>query len=247
MAANMGQISSQLHDLLGQVRRPSPAPPTPPASAFPEAPAHSGGASCKLAPPTQYTGEPGLCRTFLIDCAIHFEFMPQGFLTERAKVAFMISHLAGRAKTWASAEWSRNSMICETVAGFQTALTKTFDPVCSSREKAQELSSIRQGNDSVCDYAIHFRTLAAESGWNNTALYDVFLKGLSSDIQDLLVPLDLPTSLDALIALAIRTDNRRNQLRKQRVERRGEHNRDTAMPETRWPTSLRSLPENAMS
>ena len=159
----------------------------------------------------------------------------------------MISHLAGRAKAWASAEWSRSSVICETVADFQTALTKTFDPVCSSREKAQELSSIRQGNDSVCDYAIHFRTLAAESGWNNTALYDVFLKGLSPDIQDLLVPLDLPTSLDELIALAIRTDNRRNQLRKQWVERRGEYHGATVTPETRWPTSPRALPDNATS
>ena len=145
--------------------------------------------------------------------------MPQAFLTERAKVAFMISHLSGRAKAWASAEWSRNSSICETVAGFQTALTKTFDPVCSNREKAQELSSIRQGNDSVCDYAIHFRTLAAESGWNNTALYDIFLKGLSSDLQDLLVPLDLPTSLDALIALAICTDKMGRLLRSHRGAR----------------------------
>ena len=151
--------------------------------------------------------------------------MPQAFPTERAKVAFMISHLTGRAKAWASAEWSRNSTACETIAGFQTALTRTVDPVCSSREKAQELSTLRQGKDSVCDYAIHFHTLAAESGWNNAALYDVFLRGLSADIQDLLVPLDLPASLDALIALAIRTDNRHTQFRKQRELKRGDRDR----------------------
>lgn len=74
---------------------------------------------------------------------------------------------------------------------------------------------MKQGKDSVCDYPIHFRTLAAESRWNNTALYDVFLKGLAPAIQDLLVPLDLPTDLDALIALGIRTDNRRLQLYRQ--------------------------------
>ena len=102
----------------------------------------------------------------------------------------MISHLAGRAKAWASDECSRNSTACEIIAGFQTALTRTFDPVCSSREKAQELSTLKQGRDSVCDYAIHFCTLAAESRWNNVALYDIFLNGLSPDIQDLLVPLD---------------------------------------------------------
>ena len=89
--------------------------------------------------------------------------------------------------------------------GFQAALTKAFDPVSSCREKAQELSTLKQGKNSVSDYAIHFRTLAAESRWNNTALYNIFLKGLAPTIQDLLSPLDLPTGLDALIALAIRT------------------------------------------
>ena len=35
-------------------------------------------------------------------------------------------------------------MICDTLAGFQTVLTKTFDPVSSSREKAQEERQGRQ-------------------------------------------------------------------------------------------------------
>ena len=66
----------------------------------------------------------------------------------------------------------------------------------------------------MCDYAIHFRTLATDSGWNSTALYDVFLKGLSDQIQDLLVPLDLPSSLDSIITLAIRTDKRLQERRR---------------------------------
>ena len=233
----MGQLSSQIQELIGQLCRQSPTTLALPSPVSPEVPASSGEASCKLASPTKYAGEPGLCRTFLIDCSIHFEFTPQAFPTERAKVAFMISHLTGRAKAWASAEWSRNSAVCETIAGFQMALTRTFDPVCSNREKAQELSTLKQGRDSVCDYAIHFRTLAAESGWNNAALYDIFLKGLSADIQDLLVPLDLPSSLDALIALAIRTDNRRTQLRKHREGKRSDRDRQTTLQETKWPTS----------
>ena len=65
----------------------------------------------------------------------------------------------------------------------------------------------------MCDYAIRFRTPVAESGWNSTALYNEFLKGLADLIQDLLVTLDLPTGLDNLIALAIQTDNQLRQLR----------------------------------
>ena len=160
--------------------------------------------------------------------------------TERAKVAFMISHLAGQAKTWASAEWSKSSTVCNTIARF---LTKTFDPLSSSREKAQELSTMKQGKDSVCDYVIHFCMLAAESGWNNTALYDIFLKGLSPAIQDLLVPPDLPTSLVALIALAIRTDNRRDQLRQQREPKQGVREGAAPTLESRWPTPHRAPSE----
>jgi hypothetical protein len=33
-----------------------------------------------------------------------------------------------------------------------------------SSEKAQELSSLKQGSGSVCDYAIRFGTLAGDSG-----------------------------------------------------------------------------------
>ncbi|KAF0022422.1 hypothetical protein F2P81_025334 [Scophthalmus maximus] len=87
------------------------------------------------------------------------------------------------------------------------------------REKAQELSRLTQGSGSVCDYAIRFRTLAVEGGWNSTALYDVYLKGLAAPIQDLLVPLDLPPDLDCFVVLAIQTDNRISQLRPQRSGR----------------------------
>ena len=94
----------------------------------------------------------------------------------------MISYLAGRARVWAMAEWARDSHICSYFWDFTETLCKTFDPVSSEREKARELSGLRQGRESGSDYAIHFRTLAAESGWNAMALYDVFLKGLAGHI-----------------------------------------------------------------
>uniref|UniRef100_A0A3P9K7H2 ribonuclease H n=1 Tax=Oryzias latipes TaxID=8090 RepID=A0A3P9K7H2_ORYLA len=153
-----------------------------------------------------------MCKNFLTDCSIHFEHSPHAFVSDRARIAFMISHLSGRARAWAMAEWARNSPICSSLIAFQHALQITFDPVSTSREKARELTNIRQGRESVCDYAIRFRTSAAENGWNSTALYDVFLKGLAPRFQEQLVPLDLPQDLDSLIALAIRTDNRIHEL-----------------------------------
>lgn len=102
--------------------------------------------------------------------------------------------------------------------------------------------------DSVSDYAICFRTLATDSEWNITALYDVFLKGLLGRIQDLLVPLDMPLDLDSLISLANRTDH-------QLQERQRRHNRWSSAEDChqRWiPTSASQgwsfshLPDNAL-
>uniref|UniRef100_A0AAV2K7B5 CCHC-type domain-containing protein n=1 Tax=Knipowitschia caucasica TaxID=637954 RepID=A0AAV2K7B5_KNICA len=50
--------------------------------------------------------------------------------------------------------------------------------------------------------------VTAESGWNPTALFDAFLNGLNDHVKDQLAPLDLPETLDELIALAIKIDRR---------------------------------------
>ena len=56
------------------------------------------------------------------------------------------------------------------------------------------------------DYAVDFRTLAAESAWNPEALFDIFLHGISEEVKDELAARELPTDLDSLIALTIRID-----------------------------------------
>ena len=131
-------------------------------------------------------GNEVLCKTFITDCSIHFELTPLVFPTDRLKITFMISHLSGRAKAWTSVECSWGSTLF--LADFQVALKRLFDPVTTGREKPQELSGLRQGSGSVCDYAICFRTLAAESGWNSTALYNVFLKGLAASSSPWVYP-----------------------------------------------------------
>lgn len=61
---------------------------------------------------------------------------------------------------------------------------------------------------SVLHYIIKFRTLAADSGWNNSALVDAFLCELSAKVRDQLFSLDMPEELDNMIALANKTDHR---------------------------------------
>ena len=128
--------------------------------------AHAGP-GLHLAAHERYSGEIGRCKSFLIECDMQFELSPHQFHADRAKVAYIISNLGGRARAWATAKWGRNSRVCSTLQDFQEGLRKTSDPVAADREKARQLCGLRQGKDSVCDYAIRFRTLAAESGWNS--------------------------------------------------------------------------------
>lgn len=112
MASHLGHLSSQIQGLLDQLAQPITAALPLVATAAPAPTMPIVGIGSKLAPPVQFSGELGLCRTLLIDCSIHFELTPHAFCTDQSKIAFMISHLTGRAKAWASAEWARGSPLC---------------------------------------------------------------------------------------------------------------------------------------
>lgn len=144
---------------------------------------------------------------------MYFELLPQHFTTEQKKIAFMISHLTGRAQTWATAECTRRSTLCESI--FSRAFAQRFSP---GREAARSPTCLRQGRRSVIDYAIEFRTLAADSGWNNATLVDAYISGLSQRIRKQLISLDLPDELDSVIPITSKTDRRLQDYEKGRVE-----------------------------
>jgi hypothetical protein len=55
--------------------------------------------------------------------------------------------------------------------------------------------------------ACEFRTLAAESGWNDQALHGTFRNALTDTLKDELVSREEPNGLDELISLTIHIDN----------------------------------------
>ena len=212
--AMMNSLGSQFTELLNALPRGVSAAAQPAADTLPgldaDAPPPTSAASpCpQLSRPERFSGESGDVRPFLTQCELHFELQAAAFPTDRAKVAFIISHLTGRAEAWATAEWSRRSAACATLAGFTRALEQVFQHTSPGREAARTLLRLRQGRRRVSDYAIDFRTLAAESEWNPAALSDAFFQGLSERIKDQLVSSELPEDLDSLIAFAIRIDKR---------------------------------------
>lgn len=96
--------------------------------------------------------------------------------------------------------------------------------------------SLRQGSSSVSAYSIDFRILATECGWDDKALQGIFYRGLSDEVKDELAARDGTTSLEELISLAIRLDNR---LRERHRERAVRSRSNVSISQPRNP----SLPE----
>ena len=115
--------------------------------------------------PELFSGDSGDCRAFLTMCSLHFELNSAAFHTERSRVAYIISLLSGRAAEWATAEWRNRSPLCDTAERFTTAFQQTFQSVVPGEAAASALLRLRQGAQHVSDYAIRFRTLAADCRW----------------------------------------------------------------------------------
>ncbi|KAK3571039.1 hypothetical protein QTP86_001284 [Hemibagrus guttatus] len=60
---------------------------------------------------------------------------------------------------------------------------EVFEYPVGGKDISLQLMELHQGSDSAADYAIKFRTLAAQSGWNEAALWAVFREGLNPALQ----------------------------------------------------------------
>ncbi|KAK3571076.1 hypothetical protein QTP86_001322 [Hemibagrus guttatus] len=86
-------------------------------------------------------------------------------------------------------------------------IREVFEDPAGGKDISIQLMEFRQGSGSAADYAIKFRTLAAQSGWNDAALWAVFRAGLNSALQMELACRVEVTSLTQFMATAIRLDN----------------------------------------
>ncbi|MGL5565621.1 MAG: DUF4939 domain-containing protein [Plesiomonas sp.] len=231
LVAQVSDVSAQLQQLRGDVTGVPTVPASP--SVSPSTARVDHQFEPRLPPPAQYAGEPHLCRAFVTKCSLFFTLQPTSFPTEQSRVAMMITLLSGRAALWGTAVWEAQMPCCASFQAFIDELRRVFDRSVSGHEAARRLTELQQGGRSVTDYSIEFRTLAAEANWNEVAQWDCFLHGLADRVQREIVGLDLPTSLDGLIDLAVRVDSRlqrRDQLRRSNTFAEAEHPKDTVSP-----------------
>ena len=90
-------------------------------------------------------------------------------------------------------------------------MRKVFDHPVEGGDAAKRLISLHQGSRSIADFSLEFRT-------SDKSLRGLILSGLSESIKDELATREEADTLDEIISLSIRLDNR---LRERRREETG--------------------------
>ncbi len=71
----------------------------------------------------------------------------------------------------------------------------------------EQLLMLNQGRGAAAEYALSFRTLAAQTDWTEDALKLLFRKGLSLELQSEMACRDEGRTLNEFIELSIQIDN----------------------------------------
>ncbi|KAL0167181.1 hypothetical protein M9458_039025 [Cirrhinus mrigala] len=135
-----------------------------------------------MAMPATFAGEAVECSGFLLQVNLFIKMQPQLFTSDDAKVAFLISLLTGKALLWAKAIWNADNPIIHSYEQFTNHFTEVFSTTTGELATSDQLFRLQQGT-SVNHYTLHFRTLAAASGWNEKALLGAYRQGLNPDLR----------------------------------------------------------------
>ena len=201
LSTSLEQVFGRLDVIASRLPPSDPRPPSPPVSPNPVR-------EPSIPPPARYSGDLGTCSQFLHKCSLVFDQQPLSYASDRARIAYIMSLLTGKASQWAMALSSSHSPACDSLRAFTREMSRVFDHPVRGREASQRLLSLRQGSASVAEYAVDFRILAAECGWDDAALQGVFFFGLSEKMKDELATRYDTNTLEELILLSVKLDNR---------------------------------------
>jgi hypothetical protein len=171
----------------------------------------------KVTDPEMYSGKREKTRQFLVGLKRVFLTQPSRFNTEHAKVLYSLGRLSDSALSWSIPLQENNSPLLSSFATFEQALIEAFGVLDKKQDAIRKLRALRQGSQATSQYASNFSRLQYDTGFNDEALRDQFYQGLSDHIKDVLAQqLVEPTTLNELVKLAIRIDNRLFERRQER-------------------------------
>ncbi|KAL0146658.1 hypothetical protein M9458_057998 [Cirrhinus mrigala] len=210
--------SDPFQELVDSVRQailatlPTPTAPNPPPSpAF--SPTINNASSplsvvCPMVRTTPFSGAAGDCKGFLLQCSITFATYPHVFNSDSSKIGYLISCLTGTALRWAESIWNQAGPPVRSYTAFTYHFLEVFGRVDQETSAGEELYHFHQGTLSIQEYSVRFRTLAASSGWNESALLTTYRQGLEPKLQMMLAPHDDSMGLERFIQMTVRCATR---------------------------------------
>ncbi|OMJ26195.1 Retrotransposon-derived protein PEG10 [Smittium culicis] len=140
--------------------------------------------------------------------SIFFYSSPELFAEDKSKILYIGTHLLGTASDWFGTLVLQQAPCLQNYEAFITEFGNNFSDPSHSIKVRGLIRKCKQGPRFVIAFATEFRSLARDSGFDNTALVDQFLRGLSPKIMQYLMVTDLPDSLEDTIKISVRVDNR---------------------------------------
>ena len=140
---------------------------------------------------------------------------PHRYTTERHKVVLTNSLLTGPAAHWATPLFMKSDPQIATFNAFCEALNKTFGDPTLHLTAGIKIRQLFQGRKDVSEFIAEFRTLAPDTRWDQEALKSTFIRNLSRPINELMLSMPEPSTLEEAIDSAIRADSRLQRFRSQ--------------------------------
>ncbi|XP_051555990.1 uncharacterized protein LOC127442186 [Myxocyprinus asiaticus] len=101
-----------------------------------------------------------------------------------------------------------SSPVTQSLDSFTQNFREVFGRPVGDTSVCEQLYNLRQGESSINEYALKFRTLAASSRWNEPALLTTYRLGLEPRLRLHLSSFDDSMGLERFIQLSIRVANR---------------------------------------
>ena len=194
--------------------------------------------------PSKFDGGRERCRDFVNQVRLIFRLQPARYPDDRTKIGFIGTLLTGTAAAWFSPHFEADLEIMSNLELFLEGLEEAFGDLDRASVAANKIRRLRQGQNSVSEYAAAFRRICSDLEWGEGAFVDQFRWGLRDEVKDLMLTIAVPKSLPEAIKSAVACDVR---LMERKGERRNalqyqSHQRPSNGP---VPMELDAMPQNS--
>lgn len=168
----------------------------------------------RMADPDFFNGKRSTTRAFLTQVRMVLAANPSRFPDETSKILYASSFMRGSAFVWLQPFIEKSSVhpFLQNFEKFSDAILNQFGDTDAEIDAERNIYMLKQ-TSSVSSYVAEFKTLASRLKWNDAAYRAQFYRGLKDNIKDELCKVERPISLDSLIDLCIKLDNRLHERR----------------------------------